>query len=255
MQATPTASRAASLRRAINPHGEGDDFTFCGTCAFAPVCLPSGYDKQALAALHLIIQHVGPYPAGTRVFRANDPFQAVYAVRAGAMKTSLVDDQGREQVLGFHLPGELVGLNAIWGARYPCDAIALDNATLCRFTFSAITELAARVPDLQQQLFRLMSKDIVASSQLGGDFGADERLAGFLIGLSRRYAERGYSRTRFHLPMSRGDIANYLRLAPETVSRVLRRFQDERMIRVDRRELELLAPERVEHLGRCVLRN
>ena len=249
------ASRDAARARAINPHGEGDEFTFCGTCAFAPVCLPAGYDKQSLSALHLIIEHVGPFPAGTHVFRANDPFQAVYAVRSGTVKTCLVDDEGREQVLGFHLPGELVGLNAIWGARYPCNAVTLDNATLCRFSFSAIAELAARVPNLQQQLFRLMSKDIVESSQLAGDFGADERLAGFLVGLSRRYAARGYSRTRFHLTMSRGDIANYLRLAPETVSRVLRRFQDERLIAVDRRELELLQPERLEHLGRCVLRD
>ena len=249
------ASRGAAREHAINPHGEGDEFTFCGTCAFAPVCLPAGYDKPSLAALHLIIQHVGPFPAGTHVFRANDPFQAVYAVRSGTVKTCLVDDEGREQVLGFHLPGELVGLNAIWGARYPCNAVTLESATLCRFSFSAIAELATRVPNLQQQLFRLMSKDIVESSQLGGDFGADERLAGFLVGLSRRYAARGYSRTRFRLTMSRGDIANYLRLAPETVSRCLRRFQDEHLIGVDRRELELLQPDRLEHLGRCVLRD
>ena len=246
---------SSPARRAIAPEGEGDEFTFCGSCAFASVCLPNGYDKSALAALHMIIEHVGPFPAETHVFRAHDPFLAVFAVRAGTVKTYVIDDEGREQVLGFHLPGELIGLNAIWSAQYPCNAVTLENATLCRFSFPAMAELATRVPNLQQQLFRLMSKDIVDSSLLGGDFSADERLAAFLVRLSQRYAARGYSPTRFRLTMSRADIANYLRLAPETVSRVLRRFQDEALIDVDRREFELAQPERLAHLARSVLRS
>jgi len=247
------ANQAAN-RAPINPHGEGDDLTFCGTCAFAPVCLPAGYDKAALASLHTIIEHVGPFPPGHHVFRAHDPFTAIYAVRAGTIKTSLVDDQGREQVLGFYLPGELVGLNAIYPAQYPCDAIALDTLTLCRFSFGAIAQLATRMPDLQQQLFRLLSKDIGTSSLLAGDFSADERMAAFLVGLSRRFAARGYSATRFRLTMSRADIANYLRLAAETVSRVLRRFQDDGLLHIDRRDLELLDAPRIAHIARSVLR-
>src|SRR6187402_2809166 len=97
---------------ALNPDGEGDELTFCGTCAFAPVCLPNGYDKAALAALHCLIEHVGPFPEGHHVFRVNEKFSALYAVRAGTVKTYAVDNAGREQVIGFHLPGELIGLDA-----------------------------------------------------------------------------------------------------------------------------------------------
>lgn len=248
-----TASSGAA-RRAINPDGEGDEFAFCGTCAFAPVCLPQGFDKAALADLHCLIEHVGPYAAGATIFKFNEAFDAVFAVRGGAIKTFVVDDQGREQVLGFYLPGEVVGLNGVYPARYPCSAVALDTTTVCRFSFPAMATLATRIPGIQQQLFRLMSKDIGQASMLAGDFTADERLAAFLVGMADRFAARGFSATRFRLLMSRADIANYLRLATETVSRVLRRFQDDGLIAVERREVELRDPARLRHLGRSVLR-
>ncbi len=244
----------SGARRAINPEGEGDEFAFCGTCAFAPVCLPQGFDKTALGALHCLIEHVGPYAPGAPLFKVNDPFDAVFAVRAGAIKTYVIDDQGREQVLGFYLPGELVGLNGVYPARYPCSAVVLDTTTICRFSFPAMATLASRIPGIQQQLFRLMSKDIGQASMLAGDFSADERLAAFLVAMAERYAARGFSATRFRLVMSRADIANYLRLATETVSRVLRRFQDDGLIAVDRREVQLREPSKLRHLGRSVLR-
>lgn len=248
-----TAS-SGTARRAINPDGEGDEFAFCGTCAFAPVCLPQGFDKAALADLHCLIEHVGPYAPGAAIFGVNEPFDAVFAVRGGAIKTYVVDDQGREQVLGFYLPGEVVGLNGVYPARYPCSAVALDTTTVCRFSFPAMATLATRIPGIQQQLFRLMSKDIGQASMLAGDFTADERLAAFLVGMADRFAARGFSATRFRLLMSRADIANYLRLATETVSRVLRRFQDDGLIAVERREVELRDPARLRYLGRSVLR-
>lgn len=249
----PAAARKPALR-AINPEGEGNVFEFCGTCAFAGVCLPEGYDKSALAELHCLIEHVGPYAADDPVFRVGERFGAVYAVRAGLVKTCLVDEAGREQVLGFHLPGELIGLNGIYPARYPCDAIALDTTTLCRFSFPAMATLAQKVPRLQEQLFRLMSKDILSASMRAGDFTADERLAAFLVDLADRQARRGLSATRLLLAMPRTDIANYLRLAAETVSRVLRKFQDDGLIAVDRRDLTLLEPAALRRLGRPVLR-
>ena len=252
MQATvhsPAFPRAAAHR-----HGDGDEHEFCTTCAFAGVCLPGGYEKSDLRELQCLIEHTDPIQPGQHIFRVNDPFQAVYAVRAGTVKTYVVDDEGREQVLGFFLPGELIGLDAIHPAHYPCNAVALDTVTLCRFSFPAIASLAARMPNLQAQLFRLMSKDIAASSLLAGDFSADERLAAFLASMSDRLANRGYSPTRLHLVMSRADIANYLRLATETVSRVMRRFQDDGLIAVDRREVNIRDVPRLKHLARCVLR-
>ena len=234
---------------------DGDAFTFCSTCAFSRACLSQGMDKASLRDLHMLVEHVGPLHAGDHVFREGDPFEAIAAVRAGTVKTYTIDRDGREHVLGFHLPGEVIGLNAIDGDRYPCNAVALDTATLCRFSFPKISLLATQLPGLQQTLFRLLSRDIGTASLLAGDWSADERMAAFLVGMSRRLAARGFSPQRFQLTMGRGDIANYLRLAPETVSRVLKRFQDEGLVRVDRRELELTGLPGLETVAGAMLRD
>jgi CRP/FNR family transcriptional regulator len=165
-----------------------------------------------------------------------------------------VDVEGREHVLGFHLPGEVIGLSAIDGEHYPCNAVALDTVMLCRFSFPKMAVLAARLPGLQKHLFRLLSRDIGRAALLAGDWTADQRMAAFLIAFSQRLAARGFSPNRFQLTMARTDIANYLRLAPETVSRVLRRFQQEDLLRVDRREVELVGREQLEELAAPVLR-
>ena len=218
---------------------DGDVLRFCSTCAFSQACLSEGMDKAALRELHVLVEHVGPIRAGAHIFRAGDRFDAIAAVRSGTVKTSRVDRDGREQVLGFQLPGEIIGLSAIDRGRYPCNAIALDSVQLCRFSFPKIALLARRLPGLQKRLFGLLSRDIGYAERLSGDHSADERMAAFLIDLSQRLAARGFAANRFQLTMPRTDIANHLRLAPETVSRVLRRFQDEGRIRVRGREVEL----------------
>lgn len=233
---------------------DGDEQNFCSSCAFSAVCLASGYDKSRLREMHVLVEHTGPFDEGQHVFREGDEFNSIAAVRSGTIKTYVTDLEGREQVLGFYLPGEVIGLSAISRSRYPCNAVALEKVELCRFSFPKMATLATKVPGLQQELFRLLSEDIGKAGLLAGDFDADERLAAFLIALSRRYASRGFSAMRLHLPMSRTDIANYLRLAPETVSRILRRFRDEGLVRVERREIDLLDRERLEGLSRNVLR-
>ena len=233
---------------------DGDAFHFCSTCAFSAACLENGYDKAHLQELHVLVQHVGPFREGEHIFREGDPFNVIAAVRGGTVKTYVNDSEGREQVLGFFLPGEVIGLSAISQAKYPCNAVALDSVVLCKFSFPNIAALATRMPGLQQQLFRLLSEDINKAALLAGNFTADERMAAFLISLSRRYAARGFSPNRFVVSMTRTDIANYLRLASETVSRVLRRFQDEGLLHVDRRDIELLQRPQLEALARHVLR-
>lgn len=233
---------------------DGDLVRFCSTCAFSQACLDQGMDKGALGELHMLVEHVGPLHNGDHVFREGDPFVAIAAVRAGTVKTYVIDPDGREHVLGFHLPGEVIGLNAIDGDVYPCNAMALDTVMLCRFSFPRISVLAGRLPGLQRQLFRLMSRDIGRATMLAGDWSADQRMAAFILAFSRRLAARGFSSTRFQLTMPRTDIANYLRLAPETVSRVLKRLQDDHLIRVDRRELEILDIQRLEALAAPILR-
>ncbi|MGH8129301.1 MAG: cyclic nucleotide-binding domain-containing protein [Steroidobacteraceae bacterium] len=117
---------------------DGDVVQFCSTCTFSQACIAEGMDKGALRDLHMLVEHVGPLRAGLHVFRAGEPFNAIAAVRSGTVKTSRLDREGREQVLGFHLPGEIIGLNAIDGDRYPCSAVALDDVQLCRFSFPKI---------------------------------------------------------------------------------------------------------------------
>jgi len=234
---------------------DGDELNFCSTCAFSAACLDHGYDKSRLNDLHVLVEHVGPYEEGEHIFREGDGFNAIAAIRAGTVKTYVTDLEGREQVLGFFLPGELIGLNAISASRYPCNAIALETVLLCRFSFPKMAVLAAQIPGLQKQLFRLLSEDIGKASLLAGDFTAEERLAAFLFVISRRYADRGLSGTCFRLTMARTDIANYLRLAAETVSRILKRFQEQGLIRVERREVELLDLKRLHNVARNVLRD
>lgn len=225
------------------PVDDGDTQRFCSTCVFGHVCMPDGYSKDTLRELHCLVEHVGPFHAGDEIFRSGTDFTAVYSVRAGVVKTLVRDDRGREQILGFHTPGELIGLNAVYEERYPCSAVAVDTVMLCQFSFPAIETLSARVPDLQHTLFRMMAKEIGTAQMGKGDFSAEERFAAFLINWSERLAERGYSGRRFSLPMPRGDIANYLNLAAETVSRVIRRLIDEGIIGVDRRDVEVLKPD------------
>jgi CRP/FNR family transcriptional regulator len=234
---------------------DGDALRFCSTCAFSAACIEQGYDKARLEDLHMLVAHVGPYEEGTHIFREGDPFEAIAAVRAGTVKTYVNDSEGREQVLGFFLPGEVIGLNAISQSRYPCNAVALDSTLLCRFSFPSIAALASRVPGLQQHLFRLLSEDIGKAALLGGNFTADERMAAFLVSMSRRHAARGFSATRFRLSMTRTDIANYLRLASESVSRGFSRLQDAGLVRIDRREIEIADQPRLAALARNILRD
>lgn len=252
MSAPPTSVAAPAPKAGAGtgrPH-------FCTTCAFADACCSEGYDDAAVAHMQaLLVDDVQHYGEGDHIFREGERFDAIAAVRAGTVKTYVLDREGREQVLGFYLPGEVIGLNAIHPRSYPCNAVALDTVVLCSFSFQRMSELAGTLPGLQDRLFRLLSEDIGKAALLSGDYSADERMAAFLVALSRRHARRGFSATRFSLPMPRTDIANYLRLAPETVSRVLRRFRDERLIEIDRRELRMLQAGELDRMAGTILRD
>jgi CRP/FNR family transcriptional regulator len=224
----------------------------CSTCSLVELCLPMGLDRNDVQQLENVVSQSSPLHAGEHLYRRNDSFSALYAVRSGYLKTYIVDESGREQVLGFYLPGELVGLDAIYPGKHQCNAVALDTATVCELPYEKLSDLAEHLPSLQKQMFRLLSKDISSSHALSGDFTAEERLAAFLLSLSSRLKLRGYSATHFILAMPRRDIANYLRLATETVSRVFKRFQQEGLIAVDRRDIRLLDVERLDAISRCV---
>ena len=212
----------------------------CGVCSLKELCLPRGLNGEDLTRLDSLVERRGPFHEGDHLYRVGDRFQALYAVRAGSYKSYTVDSEGREHVLGFHLPGELLGLDAIYPKRHLCNSLALDTASVCVLPYEQLNDLAGHLTELRSQIMRLMSKDIADSATLAGDFTAEERLAAFLSGLSERFRQRGYSPTEFHLSMSRRDIANYLRLATETVSRVFARFEKDGLIAVERRSVHLL---------------
>lgn len=235
--------------------GEGPDtdLDFCKTCALYHACAMVGFGEPALSPLHGLMEHLGPFRAGSIIIHQGDPFDAVFAVRAGGVKTCRRGEAGAEQVLGFHLPGEVVGLKAIYPGTFPCDVVALDDTFLCRFPFRAMSLLAARQPDVQQHLFRLISRELHAGVACAGEYSADARMAAFLVNLAQRSGQRGASSTRLRLCMSRGDIANYLNLAGETVSRVLARFRDRNLIEVRGRHLRLVDPAALRQIGQLPL--
>ena len=224
----------------------------CSSCSLAKICLPMGLDQDELERMDAVVSRSAPMHEGDHLFRVGDAFKTVYAVRAGSYKSYTVDSEGREHVLGFHLPGELLGLEAIYPARHVSNAVALDTASVCVLPYDRLQELAGEIGGLRSQLFRLMSKDIADAAALAGDFTAEERIAAFLLGLSRRFQQRGFSSQEFNLTMSRRDIANYLRLAPETVSRVFARFEKDELIAVERRAIHLRDIPRLHALARCM---
>jgi len=215
----------------------------CRECSLNAICLPVGIESEDLERLDGIIDRKRPIARGEHLFRSGDRFQSIYAVRSGSLKTYATSEDGQEQIMGFQLPGELVGLDAIADSVHPLSAKALETTSVCEIPFTDLASLSSQLPSLQHQLLRLMSQEIRDDEQnmvVLGQKSAEERLAAFLVSLSGRFRRRGFSANQFNLSMSRGDIGNYLGLALETVSRLFTRFQQEELLRVDRKHIELL---------------
>ncbi len=211
----------------------------CSRCALGELCLPRGLSPEEIQRFEQIVHRSRPIQPAEHLFRAGDEFRSIASVRTGCFKSYVVDHEGQEQVLGFHLPGEIIGLDAIHSQRHTANVVALDTSAVCGLTFESMSAMARQMPELQAELFRLMSQRISELEVSAGDLSADERIARFLLSLSGRFARRGYSETEFMLAMSRRDIASYLRLATETVSRVFARFQKSGVLRVDRKEVRI----------------
>jgi CRP/FNR family transcriptional regulator len=214
----------------------------CSNCNLHQLCLPMGIDMEEVERLDNIVKRRRPLPRGGYVFHLGDEFGALYAIRSGSVKTYTITEDGSEQITGFHLPGEIIGLDAINTGRHPCGARALETTSICEMPFGRLEELATAVPGVGRQLLRVMSREIHADSELLtllGKKSADERLAALLLSLSMRFQARGFSSREFHLSMSRHDIGNYLGLAVETVSRLFTRFQQQGLIEVRNKYIQL----------------
>ena len=212
----------------------------CADCSLGELCLPAGVDRDDLGRLDTLVQRRRPLQRGQSLFRAGDPLRSVYVASAGAFKTVVVNASGEEHVLGFHLPGELFGLDAIGSGKHRCEAIALGEAKVCELPFASLSTGASQLPSLQRQLLRVMGQsadrdhdhvDVLSRRQ------ASERIALFLHGLGERYHRIGQPGDDFQLPMSRDEIARYLGLALETVSRGFTRLHDDGVIEVRGRRM------------------
>lgn len=225
----------------------------CTGCAHGPVCQAGGYGRAELAGLRDIVERVGLMRGGEYLYRPRTPFRALYAVQAGMAKTVAVDRAGRERVLAFHLPGEWFGMDAICLGYHDNAAITLGRVRFCRFPYEALRQLAATCPEIQTHLLHAMSRQL-HQRQLGdGDSSAEERMAAFLTDLGDRRARLGFATDHLPLPMSRADIANHLHLATETVSRLLARFRDAGLVRIERMGLNVLDAGELRAIGQHLL--
>ena len=214
--------------------------TQCSSCHLRDLCLPCGMIGADVDRLMFSRRKV---KAGQTLYRAGDRFVSIYAVRSGTFKTSLMLSDGREQVSGFSMAGELLGLDGLASGAHASGAVALEDAEVCAIPYADLNQLASQNAGMQHVVSRLMSREIVREHTLMlllGSMNADERLAAFLLNLSQRLKARGYSGTEFHLRMSRAEIGSYLGMKLETVSRTFSHFQDQRLLEVDKRHIRIV---------------
>ncbi len=224
----------------------------CRECNLRERCLPLGLNESERAALEDIIRSRRALKKGETLYRFGDPLRSLYAIHSGSLKSTCLIGDGRAQVTGFHLPGELLGADAISAEVYPCSAQALEGSEVCEIPYDKLKTLAQHIPGLQHQLFRMMSREIVADERLVimlGRMSAEERLAACLMNFSQRYAYLGMDGTVLRLTMSRQDLGEYLGLALETVSRLFSRFQNDGLIEVHGRCVHLLDRQRLDALA------
>lgn len=223
----------------------------CKDCSLSGMCLPLALQTEELDTLDEIVKRGRPLKKGEMLFRQGEPFSSIYALRSGAIKTFSLSDGGEEQITGFHLASEMIGLSGMDNQQYPVSAMALETTSVCEIPFERLDDLTAVMPQLRKQVMRLMSREIREDQQmmlLLSKKTADERIATLLINLSARFRARGYSARSFRLAMSRNEIGNYLGLAVETVSRVFTRFQQQGLIAAEGKQIEIL-----EHTELCAL--
>ena len=224
----------------------------CSQCSLQVLCLPASIGQEDIERLDGIMLSRRPLMRGETLFRAGQPLGSLFVAREGAFKTVAIDEHGSAQVIGFHLPGELMGLDALGEGRHACDAHALTRADVCEVPLDRLEFVASQVPGLQRQLLRIMGQSMARDQQhieLLGRRNAPERLAVFLHQLSERYRALGRPALQFMLPMSREDIASYLGIVIETVSRTLGKMQDDGIIAVHGREVRILDEDRLNAVG------
>jgi CRP/FNR family transcriptional regulator len=215
----------------------------CSTCSMQHVCMPSGLSSDEYGRLDEIICSTRTVRRGETLYRSGDGFQSVYAVRSGCFKTVVMHRDGNEQVTGFHLAGDALGLDGVSSDHHGCDAIALEDSVVCIIPFDLLELLCREVKAIQHHVHRLMSSEIVRESNLMlllGTMTAEQRVAAFLLNISTRMKARGYSPAQFVLRMTREEIGSYLGLKLETVSRMFSKLQKAGVVDAHGKEVRIL---------------
>ncbi len=217
--------------------------TACSNCNLRELCLPFGLSIEELARLDDLVSTRRRIKRGDHLYRAGEGFDAIYAIRSGFFKTDVLLEDGRDQVTGFQMAGELLGLDGISTEHHTCNAIALEDSEICAIPFSRLEVLSREIHTLQHHFHKVMSREIVRDHgvmMLLGTMRAEERLAAFLLNLSQRFTARGFSHAEFYLRMTREEIGSYLGLKLETVSRAFSKFQEEGYIAVQQKHIRIL---------------
>jgi len=218
----------------------------CSNCNLRELCMPMGFDKSEMQRLDEVVATRVKVKQGSNLFCHGDPFTSLYAIRTGFFKTCVSTEDGREQVTGFQMAGEIVGLDGIVNDQHTCNAVALEDADVCVMPFANVEDLSREFPVLQRHVHKLMSREIVRENSilmLLGNMRAEERLAAFLLNLVQRLHARGFSQSEFILRMSREEIGSYLGMKLETVSRTFSKFSEEGIIEVKQRYVRILEPD------------
>ncbi|MDK9724686.1 MAG: fumarate/nitrate reduction transcriptional regulator Fnr [Sterolibacteriaceae bacterium MAG5] len=215
----------------------------CSQCNLRELCLPYGLTEDEVAQLDNLVGARRKLKRGQHLYRAGDPFEALYAIKIGFFKTDILLEDGRDQVTGFQMAGEILGMDGIGTEVHTCNSIALEDSEICVIPFPQLEHLSREIRALQHHFHKVMSREIVRDHgvmMLLGTMRAEERLAAFLLNLSQRFTARGYSPQEFHLRMTREEIGSYLGLKLETVSRAFSRFQEEGLISVHQKHIRIL---------------
>jgi len=218
------------------------------TCSLRAVCMPLDLTATEVEELDNVVLAIRNVRCGKTLFRARDAFQSLYAVRTGSFKTVVMHRDGYEQVTGFQIPGDPLGLDGVCAGMHNCDAIALEDSTVCIIPFGQLESLCCKSHRMQRYLHQLMSSEIVRESSLMmllGTMTAEQRLATFLLDLAARFRARGYSGAQFNLKMSREEIGCFLGMTLETVSRMFSRFRQEGMVEPNGKEIRIVDAERL----------
>jgi CRP/FNR family transcriptional regulator, anaerobic regulatory protein len=210
----------------------------CLHCRLSTLCLPYGLKPEEISQLETIVQRKRPIKSDENLYQQEDQCHSLFAVRSGSFRSFILNADGSEQTIGFYLPGELMGLDSLQNGRFHCSVVALETATVCELPLPRLNELGNKIPSLQAQLMRMVGAQIVSDHDkivLLGNRSATEKMATFLLMLSQRYSALGYSGTEFNLTMRRNDIANFLGLTIETVSRQIGALSKQGVITVRQR--------------------